>query len=126
MASLIAPIADSHDDAEAAPPVHAQALPDAVLIPPEGWLHAETVDELRAHRARIGLPVPRGMAAVHRPPMTSLNALLLAMVAPEQPGALRAGPRAASVLGPIVGMLVGLLAGIICALVASAAHIPIP
>lgn len=130
MASPTAPIADSNDHAEAANPlrerVREKTQPGNVLIPPARWLRAETVDDLRAQRARIGLPVPRSMTPVQRPPMTSLNALLLAVVAPEKRGALRAGPRAASALGPIAGVLIGLLMGIVCALVAYAAHLPIP
>lgn len=123
MASLIAPRADA-DDTEAIshPPAH----PATTLIPPERWLHAETVDELRKRRARIGLPVPRGLASVQHPPMTSLKPLLFAVVAPEQQHELRAGPGAGIVLGPLAGTVVGLLAGIICALVAYAAHLPIP
>jgi hypothetical protein len=126
VASLTAPIADSRDDAEALHARREQARPGSVLIPPERWLRAKTVDDLRKQRARIGLPVPRGMASVQRPPMTSLNALLLAVVAPEKRGALRVGPRAAAVLGPIAGVLVGLLAGIICAIIAYGTYLPIP
>ena len=65
MTGLTTPIADSSDDTEHV--VEGTVSVDA-SISPERWLHSETVDELRLQRARIGLPIPRDLASVPRPP----------------------------------------------------------
>lgn len=77
MASLSAPTADGSNDTQhvvegsVALDAQAQPWPDDAYIPPERWLHSETVDELRKLRARIGLPVPRNLVSVPRPPFTA-------------------------------------------------------
>lgn len=87
MASRIAPIANNAEDADSAVEdaedigMRAEALYQA-NIPPDRWLHSETVDELRQLRARKGLPVPRSLKSVPRPPFTMPSEPLVATPSP--------------------------------------------
>ncbi len=80
MAHLTTPIADSSDDTEHT--VNSAVSVDA-SISPERWLHSETVDELRLQRAHIGLPIPRDLASVPRPPFTAPSDPFVGVTAPS-------------------------------------------
>lgn len=108
---------------------------DGPVIPMDRWLHSDTVDELRASRARLGLPVPRGLPPVTRAPLTALDPLHANLRGISRRGAPAAdapavrSPGAGALivaLGASAAAVLGLGAGVGLALLAYVGHLPVP
>lgn len=136
MAGLIAHDPDtrpeSSDDTRSIPFPEARVRQwvEGPAIPADRWLHSDTVDELRATRARLGLPVPRGLPAVTRAPLTVLDPLranLRGISRGDVPAVRSPGVGALIVtLGASAAAVLGLGAGVGLAVLAYAGHLPVP
>jgi hypothetical protein len=96
---------------------------DKPSLPPERWLRDETVDELRASRARVGLARPARVPSIPRPPLAEMPAQISRFRAARTatlPGASRL------FISVAAGAVIGLLIGILAALAIHPTHLPIP
>ncbi len=134
MPERIAPTGDGRDDRDVlaedamSQVAHgARPLEDA-LLPPNRWLHSETVDELRAQRAQVGLASPQRAKRVSQPPL-SRSAWLpdaFPIVGPDRFKSQEKVAPGRYVLAATFAVVGGLALGALAAVVAFAARVPLP